>query len=923
MQKLGGPMVIVIVVLVLLGVGTGAVALLWPSLSGGGSTTSLTAITTSNPILSHPDGLRVAVEPAQISGEYKVGMQSVPSDAYLSGRGNDVMKAARRAMPGNLVPISPVFALSDDGPPPTLLAIALPLGPADTLRDQAIFGYYADAGWTYLPGSVLNNEYVAQVNVLPDVVALMQYAPAVSVAATTLELNDTLGDVASAINIVSPAGLELQANGTLTGSVAGGFGLGQGYSVMPLVRGSAEAVNAMLADATATQTQIASVVDLVMTGNYNGVVLDYRGLDPARSPAFTSFVKALKAELARNNRTLVVVVPQPIRLNGSFTAQGYDLARLASAADGLEIALADDPAQLKEEELRAMLSWLVVQTDRNKLRLRTSANSLAVVNGQGIRIGYSEAISPLGGISLVAGGEQVPIGSQVDVSLENMPADLYYNAEMRAQSFTYVNEAGETVTVYIAAPAMLAFQLQLASDYLLGGVSVEDLFNPDSAPGMVDALVQYKINAAAAIAQSQPEPLSFDVKLDGNMIASGPFDATGLLTFIVEQPGTYEVVARLGSDVVDTLTVSTLAETATPTVTPTPTATLGPIYVNPNPGAPAPNPGAGGGGGAPAPTATPVPQVISGGGAWGNFELGGQVVHGGIPHAQLMRDAGMTWVKLQARDFTDMKPAIDAAHGAGFKIMLTVLTSNHSAIMDPTYQQQVADYCGQLAAQGADAIEVWNEPNIEVEWPPASINGANYVPLLQKSYAAIKAANPNTIVISAAPAPTGYFGAAGCGATGCNDDVYLQQFVDAGGAQYMDCIGIHYNEGIISPTEIGTDPRDNHYTRYYQTMVNTYANIFQNSRPLCFTELGYLSPEGQPGALPPNFGWAGNTTNAQHAQWLGEAASLARNSGAVRIMIVFNVDLTTWSDRDPQAGYAILRPDGSCPACSTLRAAVP
>ena len=35
-------------------------------------------------------------------------------------------------------------------------------------------------------------------------------------------------------------------------------------------------------------------------------------------------------------------------------------------------------------------------------------------------------------------------------------------------------------------------------------------------------------------------------------------------------------------------------------------------------------------------------------------------------------------------------------------------------------------------------------------------------------------------------------------------------------------------------------------------------------------------------------------------------------------MIVFNVDFKEYG-ADPQAGYAIIRPGGSCPACDTLR----
>jgi hypothetical protein len=56
---------------------------------------------------------------------------------------------------------------------------------------------------------------------------------------------------------------------------------------------------------------------------------------------------------------------------------------------------------------------------------------------------------------------------------------------------------------------------------------------------------------------------------------------------------------------------------------------------------------------------------------------------------------------------------------------------------------------------------------------------------------------------------------------------------------------------------------------------------------------------------------------AQHAQWLAEAVSISANSGKVRMVIIFNVDFTQWGD-DPQAGYAMIRRDGGCPACGTL-----
>ncbi|MBZ0300742.1 MAG: hypothetical protein K8J31_13415, partial [Anaerolineae bacterium] len=207
-------------------------------------------------------------------------------------------------------------------------------------------------------------------------------------------------------------------------------------------------------------------------------------------------------------------------------------------------------------------------------------------------------------------------------------------------------------------------------------------------------------------------------------------------------------------------------------------------------------------------------------------------------------------------------------------------------------------------------------PNIDREWPSGSISPANYTNLLRSAYQGIKGANPNTMVISGAPAPTGFFG--GCSGGGCDDDAFVRGMAAAGAANSMDCLGIHYNEGILSPDATSGDPRGNsgHYSRYFWGMVNTYSRAFGGSRPLCFTELGYLTPEGFP-PLPGGFAWAQNVTLAQQANWLDRAVTLARSTGRVRLLIVWNVDFTEYSS-DPMAGYALIRPDGSCPACDAL-----
>jgi hypothetical protein len=312
---------------------------------------------------------------------------------------------------------------------------------------------------------------------------------------------------------------------------------------------------------------------------------------------------------------------------------------------------------------------------------------------------------------------------------------------------------------------------------------------------------------------------------------------------------------------------------------------------------------------------SPLPAPVGGKAINGPFEAGGQIQDFNSGTVDKMRSAGLKWVKVQLAYGDGRGPAIiSAAKNQGFKTLLSV-KGEKDQVLNPGYFDQFAAFVGGLAASGADGIEIWNEMNIDREWPTGQINPATYTQMLAKAYNAIKAANGNTLVISGALAPTGFAGAAGKSDAVWNDDVYYQGMAAAGAGQYMDCVGAHYNEGIVPPTQNSGDPRDSYPTRYFGSMLDRAAAPF-GGKQVCWTELGYLSPEGY-GALPGGFTWAQNTTVAQQAQWLAQAAVLSAQSGRVRLMIVFNVDFTYYG-ADPQAGYAMIRPGGSCPACDSL-----
>ena len=331
-------------------------------------------------------------------------------------------------------------------------------------------------------------------------------------------------------------------------------------------------------------------------------------------------------------------------------------------------------------------------------------------------------------------------------------------------------------------------------------------------------------------------------------------------------------------------------------------------------------------GAAPAPAAAaPRPAAPAAApGRFSGFELGGHI--NSTNFLPQMKDVGMSWVKYQVvmdGGAPDLGGLIGAIHGAGLKLLVGAI-GNRARAADANYHKDFARMVASLAAQGADAIEVWNEPNLDREYGGSGngqVNPENYANMLREAYGAIKSFNPNTLVISGAPAPTGYFGGR-CENAGCDDAPFIQRLANTGAAAWMDCAGAHHNGTMVGPDQRSGAPvgSADHHQWYFFGTLDTVYNAFGGKVPVCWTELGYVTGEGI-GPLPGGFSWGGGISLSNQADWLARAAELSRASGKVRMMIIWNIDFRQWND-DPQAGFSIFRPNGECRACGTLKRAM-
>ena len=202
------------------------------------------------------------------------------------------------------------------------------------------------------------------------------------------------------------------------------------------------------------------------------------------------------------------------------------------------------------------------------------------------------------------------------------------------------------------------------------------------------------------------------------------------------------------------------------------------------------------------------------------------------------------------------------------------------------------------------AIEVWNEQNIDREWATAQgLSPVVYVDFLQRAYEAVKAVNPDIIVISGALAPSGVHDLV----TSYDDFIYLDEALAAGMLNYADCVGVHHNGYNIGPDvawdQAGSSPKaatatfrgpfDNpHHSWSFKTTVETYAQKVQALDPnkkLCVTEFGWGSSEGYD-SYPEGFGFVNDNSLEEQAQYIVQAFQQMQASGTVWLAFQFNFD---------------------------------
>lgn len=866
---------------------------------------SYSPLTADAPAIALDERLSIALPADQATSDFAIKLASAQPDWLADALGQ---------LPPHLTANEPPYLLDSRGAAPAALQIDLLL-PAAAPAHLALYGWDGES-WRFIPARRSEGGLQGRADFLPLALGGFAQAAAPPIVLVAQEIHqDFAPAVADIADILSPAGLRPTSSGALIGSLAPGGSADADYLLMPLVRNFVDpaaidsaTVAALLAEPALRAAHIRQLSDVASFNEFAGLFIDYRGVPLALRAAFGDFVRALAAEFSARDLRLGVVIPA-----SGDPGAAYDWAAIGAAADYVQLRpLAEFTAAA---EFTALLSQLTAFIPRDKLLLGINVSPAREVAGKLRPVDWHDAFAGLGDLVLESDFARrdgsLPPGAVFQAALDGYRARFSYNTASDATVLDYVDEAGALVSrIWLTDAAALQHHFARVESHAIGGIAFYDLLAVSNVGSLLDAIRDFVSGRTRVIAPSQfsarwtiagaggtlSEVIS---RLDADLVATldAPDGHYAINWSLVDELG--NASARGGA------VLPLFRATATPPPTPTPIPTPAPVVS------------------APIVTTNPAPFVAAPAPVGNiNIELGGQVTSVSSQRAiNAMRQAGMTWMKIQVKysrgSPPDLHGNIQEVHGHGFKILISAVGyPDELGQGGAGFVNDFAHWLGRVAAWGADAIEVWNEPNLDREWPQGQISGKAYADMLRAAYQQIKAANPNVLVISAAPAPTG----AAIEGRVVPDNTWLREVVAAGGVDFMDCVGVHYNEGIVPPSQSTGDPRgDEYYTRYfYSGMLVGYLSIIPD-RPLCFTEMGYVTSQGY-GPLPSGFAWGANTTVQQQADWLAQAAIIASNSGAVRMFIVWNIDFTRY-DSDPQGGYAIIRPDGSCPACQSLAAA--
>jgi hypothetical protein len=417
------------------------------------------------------------------------------------------------------------------------------------ISDGRNLGLYTsdDGKWERVGNATLVNNGSAangQVDTMPENVAVLRRvanATAISGALPAGAQPDP--DALAFLSTLSPVDYRPGADGSVVGSASD---LPETEaSIVPVVRAEVQAevdaVNTILASPALRDAHIAALVQLSLQPGYSGIEIDYRQVSSKRRADFTSFITVLGDRLRQSNRSLRVALPMPVQSGVSWDTGAYDWEELAGHVDALKLMAEPDPS-LYHERMEGVLNHLQSRLPLSKVVLGVTRSSYERGTDGLQAISLHEGLTLASTIEVRTTAQITPNTSVVIVGKNIFQDDgasgLRWDEEAAAVAFTYPGRGGQR-TVWLENSLSLAFRLDLARRFGLGGIAVDDVSLNPEATAFWKPLLAYAESGNVTL--SQPNSVLLRPVWQ---IQAGPSEA-GTKGNIVwrapAQPGAYDV----------------------------------------------------------------------------------------------------------------------------------------------------------------------------------------------------------------------------------------------------------------------------------------------------------------------------------------------------------------------------------------------
>ncbi|HMQ51074.1 MAG TPA: cellulase family glycosylhydrolase [Anaerolineae bacterium] len=301
--------------------------------------------------------------------------------------------------------------------------------------------------------------------------------------------------------------------------------------------------------------------------------------------------------------------------------------------------------------------------------------------------------------------------------------------------------------------------------------------------------------------------------------------------------------------------------------------------------------------------------------------------------AYLVNDLGMNWAKGYVNwatvephkgDFRWIDPdnVVKAYGDQQLKILMRVhgtpdwaRPADTSFTQPPDKLDDFSDFMTALAIRykgQVSAYEIWNEPNLYYEWGDQPPDPSAYTDLLKVAYRAVKAVDPQALIISGGLSTTGEGSP-----TAFGDLAFIQGMYEAGAKGHFDALGSHPYAFGRSPAEV--DPWGLSLSRVAEQHAVMEA-AGDGETPIWITELGWVIQSHWDLGEHQSIG----VSEAQQAEYLVDTVQRVPQAWPyVEAVFFFNLDFSTvawYPAAEPMRWYALLNPDRTPrPAYTELR----